>query len=149
VIESDVTKVIAGFVVETDSELAARMEDQAAALGETPCTAPAAFGRWVDANDVKLLFSAFALEDKDFTFRFPAMQHLTAAERQKFIADLEVHFETCKHCALKRGYDLELDARIKKVCQQNNKLLLQLLREEENESAKEGEHLTINFEPAI
>lgn len=147
--ESDISDIIAGFVAEADPELASRMEYQAEALRENPCTDPASFGRWVDANDVKLLISAFTLEDKDFAVRFPKWKHITAPERQKFLVGLEAHFETCKHCSLKRGYDLELDARIKKVCQQNNKLLLQLLREEEAEDSKEGEHLRMKLEPAI
>lgn len=147
--ESDISDIIAGIVVEADTELAARMEYQAEALRENACTDPVAFGRWVDANDVKLLVSAFALGDKDFADRFPRWGRINEAERREFLAGLDVHFETCKHCALKRGYDLELDAHIKLACQQNNKFLLQLLREEEAESAEEGDHQSMKLEPAI
>lgn len=146
--DSDITDFIADLVAEADPELATRLEYQAAALRETECTDPVTFGRWVDASDVKLLLSAFALEDEDFGVRFPKLKHITAPERRKFIAALEVHFETCQHCSLKRGYDLELDARIKKACSQNSKTLLRLLREEAAESP-EGEHLRMKLEPAI
>lgn len=146
---SDITDFIADLVIEADAELATRAEYQAEALRETACTNPAAFGRWVDANAVNLLFSAFALEDMDFAVRFPKLKHITGPERQKFIADLEGHFETCKHCSLKRGYDLELDARIEKACLQNSAALLRLLREEEAEPSDEGDHPMMKFEPAI
>lgn len=146
---SDITDFVADFVAEADPELATRLEYQAAALRETACTDPATFGRWVDANDVKLLLSAFALEDEDFAVRFPKLKQSTAPERRKFIAGLEVHFETCKHCSLKRGYDLEIDARVKKACLQNSKTLLRLLRKEAAESSEEGEHLRMRLEPAI
>jgi hypothetical protein len=145
----DITSFIADFVLEADPEMSLRTEYQAAALQEAKCTDYACFGRWVDAYDVKLLLSAFALADKDFAVRFPRMAHITEAQRRKFIDALESHFETCQHCSLKRGYDLEMDARIKKVCQQNNKVLLQLLREEETESSPEGEHLRMTLESAI
>jgi hypothetical protein len=147
--ESDISDIIAGFVAEEDSELADRMEYQAEALRENACTDPASFGRWVDANDVKLLVSAFTLGDEDFAVRFPRWRDITAPERERFLAGLNAHFETCKHCSLKRGYDLELDARIKQVCQQNSKILLRLLREEEAEPLKEGDHLGMKLELAI
>jgi hypothetical protein len=147
--ESDITDFIADFVAQDDPELGSRMEYQAAALREAVCTDPASFGRWVDANDVKLLYSAFALKDEDFSARFPKMSHMGEPQRRQFIASLEVHFETCKHCSLKRGYDFELDGRIKKACQQNKELLLQLLKEEEAESSKEGEHRDAKLELTI
>ncbi|HWS87271.1 MAG TPA: hypothetical protein VN282_09920 [Pyrinomonadaceae bacterium] len=146
---SDISDIIARLVAEADPELASRMEYQAEALRESACIDPDSFGRWVDANDVKLLTAAFALRDEDFAVRFPRWRGITAAQRRKFLADLDAHFEKCRHCALKRGYDLELDARIKKACQRNSEFLLRLLREEEAQSSEEGEHLSLSFEPAI
>lgn len=129
VMESDITDMIADMVRQTAPELASRLEYQAEALRETECTDPMV-GRWVDDNDVKYLLSAFALEDEDFAERFPALAHITGPERQQFIAAVEAHFDQCLHCARKRGFDLELDARIKKTCRQNSATLLQLLEEE-------------------
>src|SRR2546423_8632636 len=112
VTKNDLTDVIAAFVFKSAADLASRLEAQAEALAEAKCTNPV-IGRWVDENDVKYLLSTFDLNDKDFAERFPAMAHISRAPRQRVIATLKEHFEHCQHCSLKRGYDLELDARIK------------------------------------
>lgn len=127
--ESDITDMIAEMVRQAAPELASRLEYQELALRESECVAPSV-GRWIDDNSVKYLLSAFALEDKDFAERFPALAHITGPERQQFIAAVEAHFDQCKHCYLKRGFDLELDARIKLTCRQNSAALLELLEEE-------------------
>ena len=132
----DITDVIAELVLESTPELAARLEAQAEALREVECINPV-FGRWVDANDVKYLLSTFNLSDKDFAAKFPSIEGLTGENRQQLIAAIEAHCDSCPHCSLKRGYDLELDTRIKQACQQNNKLLLQLLEEDETDSSEE------------
>ena len=127
--KDELTDVIADFVFKSAPDLASRLESQAEALDEAKCINPV-IGRWVDENDVKYLLSTFALNDKDFAERFPTMAHMSSATRQQVIAALEDHFEHCQHCSLKRGYDLELDARIKRACQQNSAFLLQLMRED-------------------
>lgn len=137
--KNDLTDVIADFVFKSAPDLASRLESQAEALDEAKCSNPV-LGRWIDENDVKYLLSTFALNDQDFAEKFPAMAHTTKAERQRVVAALEEHFEHCTHCSLKRGYDLELDARIKQACQQNSDFLLQILEEEETEPSKEDEH---------
>lgn len=147
--EFDITSFIADFVIQDDPELTSRLNYQAAALREVGCTHPTTFGRWVDANDVNLLFSAFSLGDEDFAARFPAMAHIKEPQRRQFIDALGAHFESCEHCSLKRGYDLEFEARIKKACRLNSKALLRLLREGETESTKEGEHRGLKLEPVI
>ena len=145
--KNDLTDVIADFVFKSAPDLASRLEAQAEALAEAKCINPL-IGRWVDENDVKYLLSTFALNDKDFAERFPAMAHTSKAERQRVVAALEDHFEHCQHCSLKRGYDLELDARIKQACEQNSDFLLQLLVEDETETSKEDDHPSLQLEPA-
>jgi hypothetical protein len=145
--KNDLTDVIADFVFKSAPDLASRLEAQAEALAEAQCINPVV-GRWVDENDVKYLLSTFALNDKDFAKRFPAMAHTSGAERQQVVATLEEHFEHCQHCSLKRGYDLELDARIKQACQRNSDFLLQVLGEDETESSKEDDHPSMELEPA-
>jgi hypothetical protein len=145
--KNDLADVIADFVFKSAPDLASRLEAQAEALAEAKCTNPV-IGRWVDENDVKYLLSTFALSDKDFAERFPAMAHTSRAERQLVIAALEEHFEQCQHCSLKRGYDLELDERIKQACRQNSDVLLQILEEDEAELSKEDDHPSMGLEPA-
>lgn len=144
----DIIDMIADLVFRTAPDLASRLEYQEEALREAECTTPAV-GRWINNNDVKYVLSAFALEDKDFAAKFPAMAKITGAQRQQFIATLETHFDECPHCSLKRGYDLELDARIKQVCQQNSDVLLQLLEEEDESDSKEADHWLKKLKPAL
>ena len=134
--KTNITDVIADFVLQSDPDLATRLEYQEEALREVECTNPA-FGRWIDENDVKYLLSTFALGNNDFAAKFPTMAHISDQERQRVIAAIEAHCEQCPHCSLKRGYDLELDARVKRTGQQNNSALLQLLEEEETELSEE------------
>jgi hypothetical protein len=70
----DVTDFIAVFVVEADSDNASRMKYHAEAFRVNVCADPISFRRQVNAKDVKLLFSAFALEDKDFAVRYPTLE---------------------------------------------------------------------------
>lgn len=142
---NDLTDLIADFVFKSAPDLASRLESQAEALDEAKCTNPV-LGRWIDENDVKYLFSVFALNDKDFAERFPTISPMSRAERQRVAAALEGHFEHCKHCSLKRGYDLELDAHIKQACEQNSDLLLQILAEDETEPSKEDDHSNMELE---
>jgi hypothetical protein len=135
----DVIDVIADLVRQSTPDLPARLEYQAEALSELECTQPM-LGRWIDEYDVNYLLSAFALADKDFAAKFPGMAHFSGHERQQFLIMLETHFERCPHCSLKRGYELELDARIEQACRQNRDSLLQLLEEETTEMSDEGEH---------
>ena len=143
---NDLTDLIADFVFKSAPDLASRLESQAEALDEAKCTNPV-LGRWIDENDVKYLFSVFALNDKDFAERFPTISPMSRAERQQVAAALEGHFEYCMHCSLKRGYDLELDARIKQACEQNSDFLLQILAEDEPETSKEDDHSNMELEP--
>lgn len=137
--KTNITNVIADLVLQSEPDLAARLEAQAEALREVECTNPV-LGRWIDAHDVKYLLSTFALNDDDFAGRFPAMAHITGPERQRVAAALEAHCEQCPHCSLKRGYDLELDARIKQASQRNSTALLQLLEDDGVDQSDEDEH---------
>jgi hypothetical protein len=152
VMKTAFTVMIADLILKTAPDIASRLEYQAEALREAECTKPVV-GLWIDENDVKYLLSAFALEQKDFAARFPAMAHITEQERQQVITTIEDHLDSCPHCSLKRGYDLELDARIKQECQKNREILLQLLEEEEeSDSSDEDDHESAEleeFEPAI
>lgn len=128
--KSDLTDIIADLVLQSAPELTSRCEYQAEALVEIKCTSPALEGQWIDAYEIKYLFSILALGDEDFAVRFPALAHFAEPERRQLIATLERHLERCQHCSLKCGYDLELDQRIKEVCWENSTLLLQLLEED-------------------
>jgi hypothetical protein len=118
--------VIADQVLKSAPELQDRLQYQAEALEEHKCTQPV-LGHWIDENDVKYLLSSFALGDKDFAARFPAMGQVSEATRQRLLQAFDRHFESCVHCSLKRGYDLELDARIKQTCKEESHSLLELL----------------------
>ena len=142
--EYDITKVIADFVLQATPDLTSRLEYQAEALREVNCIDPT-LGQWIDANDVEYLLSAFDLADDDFAERYPEMAHITEEERQRLIAALEAHFEQCPHCSLKRGYDLEMDARIEQTFQQNNKLLLQILEEDEADLSEDGAYKNVEL----
>lgn len=136
----DVSEVIADLIFETEPDLTSRLESQEEALRETPCTDPP-LGRWVDENDVPYLLSVIALGDEEFVAEFPAMARADAGERQRFRAALEAHLDECPHCSLKRGYDIEMGARVEQACRQNRDFLLRVLREETAaETAEEGEH---------
>ena len=145
---NDLTNEIADLVFKSAPDLADRLEAQAEALDEAKCTNPV-IGQWVDANDVKYLLSTFALGNKDFAEKFPAMASTTEEERQHVIAAFEEHFKHCKHCSLKRAYDLELDERIKRACQQNSEALLQLLEGDETETSTEDDHQGFEIETVI
>jgi hypothetical protein len=136
--EPEITDTIADLVRQANPELETRLAYQAEALREHECTDPL-IGKWVDANDVKYLLSTFDLADEDFAERFPTMAHVKREDRRRVAEAIERHFEQCTHCSLKRGYDLELDAQIKRACGQNSALLLELLGEDEAELAEEGE----------
>jgi hypothetical protein len=136
--EYDFGNMFADLVFEADSDLRSRLEYQEEALREVGCTDPL-FGRWVDALDVSYMLAVFALKDEDFAAMFPTMAHTTERERQGFLTAMEGHFKRCRHCSLKRGYDLEMDARIERACRQNNDFLLQALAEDATDSVVEGE----------
>jgi hypothetical protein len=146
--EDDITKVMAGLVRQANPDLETRLTYQAEALRETPCIDPSV-GRWVDANGVPLLLSALALDDEDFAERYPAMAHLGGPERQRLAAKLEAHFDQCPHCSLKRGYDLESEARIEQTCRQNKDFLLRILEGAEAGSTDEGDHIGVEWERAL
>ena len=128
--KTDLTEIIADLVLQSAPELTSRSEYQAEALMEIKCTSPTLEGQWLDTYEIKYLFSILALGDEDFTARFPALARFAGPERRQLIGTLERHLERCQHCSLKRGYDLELDQRIKEVCRENSTLLLQLLEED-------------------
>jgi len=133
--EPEITDIIADLVRQSNPDIEARLESQDEALREHECTDPL-IGKWVDANDVKYLLSTFDLADADFAERVPSMAHVGREERRLVAKSIEKHFEQCTHCSLKRGYDLELDAQIKRACRQNSALLLELLGEGEAEPAE-------------
>jgi hypothetical protein len=143
--KSDITDVIANLTLQADPELASRLEYQDEELSRIKCIKPVV-GQWVDANDVKYLLSTLDLEDKDFAAKFPAMAHITRAERRQLVATIEAHFEQCEHCSLKRKYDLELDTHIKQACMRNSSALLQLLEEDETDLSEDGERRSLELE---
>lgn len=147
---TEISDIISGLVFLSDVDLEARLEAQADALRESGCINPI-LGRWVDEHEVNYLLSALALKEADFAEEFPAMAHITEQERRGFISALETHFGRCPHCSLKRGYDLEMDARIEQACEQNKSTLLQILKDDDDEadSTDESDHVSIELAPAF
>jgi hypothetical protein len=145
--KSKIIDAIADLTLQATPDLATRLEYQEEALRDVQCTNPV-IGAWIDANDVEYLLSTFDLNDQDFAARFPAMAHSTKSVRQRLIATIEAHCERCQHCSLKRGYDLELDARIEQAGQDNRQSILGLIKEENDSDGleSEGEHRgDVNF----
>ncbi|HKO42932.1 MAG TPA: hypothetical protein VJU84_06575 [Pyrinomonadaceae bacterium] len=133
-IEEDIIDVIARLVCDSDTELEARLEYQQDALAESKCIDPMV-GRRIAEGDAEYLFSAFGLDDENFAARFPNMAHFTREGRGTLIETFSTHLDRCLHCSLRRGYDLELGARIKRVCRENKDVLLRLLVEQEADVA--------------
>jgi len=90
---------------------------------------------------VQYLLAAFALSDGDFAENFPRMAYVPEHRRKRVIRAFEDHFEHCRHCALKRGYDLELDSRIERACRENKDHLIHQLNPEETKTSGESDHL--------
>ena len=139
---TDITYKIADILRLEKPELAERLNDQAQELIDNKCIDPI-IGRLIDENDVKYLFSALELEDEDFAEFFPQIAGIKKNERRQFIETIETHFNRCKHCTLKRGYDEELDGQIKNICLQNKDALLLML--DEDADISEGEHQNIEI----
>ncbi len=137
--KKDITETIARLIIQSTPEDDDRLHYHAEALEDSKCTSPV-LGRLIDSNDVKYLFSAFALPDRAFAEKFPTLSHLSSDQRQRISDALNTHMEYCTHCSLKRSYDLELDDRIKKTCQSHSGLLLQLMDEEESGETDESAH---------
>lgn len=145
--KNDITYTIADLVRQNFLDLDLRLEAQAESLAESGCVSPV-IGQWIDAYDVKYLLSALSLGEDAFAERFPGMAHIHEPERLQIVDAIESHFERCPHCSLKRGYDFELDARIKKTCLDNKKFLLDLMGNDEpsttgNEDSADDDHLTL------
>lgn len=137
---SEFARLIPDLVREAEPDLDTRLEYQAEALSEFPCSNPV-IGRWIDANDVQYLLAAFALNDRDFAEHFPEMARVTEAERKRTIETFEAHFEHCPHCSLKRGYDLEMNARIERVCEQKRDQLIHKPKQVDPETPVDSDHI--------
>jgi len=108
---SDFSDIIVDLVHEAEPGLDERLEVQAEELRNLKCTNPL-FGKWIDAYDVEYLLAAFALNDSDFAEHFPKMRHISQQDRIEIVKAFEAHIHNCAHCHRKRGYDIEMDARI-------------------------------------
>lgn len=146
--KSDIADIIAELVRQNNPDVDSRIAYQAEALSEIKCTRPL-IGRWIDSCDVEYLLSALDLADEDFASRFPASASVKAPERRRMAAAIESHLCECQHCALKRGYELELDGRIEQECIQNRDLLLQILKDERADAAEAGERPDGKAEPLL
>lgn len=140
--ESDFSDIIVKLLREAEPELDGRLEYQAEALNEEECTNPL-LGRWIDANHVEYLLAAFSLNDSDFEEYFPQMTGLTEHHRKRIVRAFQDHFELCRHCSLKRGYDAELDGKILRLCRENKDYLIHQLKPENKETVTEGDHLDL------
>ena len=126
----DFDDLIVDLVRQGEPDLDSRLESQAEALKELECTNPV-LGRWIDEYDVEYLIAAFNLDDDEFSSRFPAMGHLNQHDRSQIIEAFENHFDQCPHCFLKRGYDMEMNARIERAYDLNNAAVMEHLQSEE------------------
>lgn len=122
----DFDGLIIDLVRKAEPDLDERLESQAEALKELVCTNPV-LGRWIDEYDVDYLMAAFNLDDDEFASNFPAMAHLNQHDRSQIIEAFEKHFDQCPHCYLKRGYDLEMNARIERAYTLNSATVAQHL----------------------
>lgn len=123
----DFDKLIIDLVRKEEPDLDARLENQAEALNDLECTNPV-LGRWIDEYDVEYLMAAFNLDDDEFSSNFPTMGHLNQHDRSQIIEAFESHFDQCPHCYLKRGYDLEMNARIEHAYTRNSSEVMQHLQ---------------------
>lgn len=123
----DFDNLIIDLVRKAEPDLDARLENQAEALNELQCTNPV-LGRWIDEYDVEYLMAAFNLDDDEFSSNFPTMGHLNQHDRSQIIEAFESHFDQCPHCYLKRGYDLEMNARIERAYTRDNAEVMRHLR---------------------
>lgn len=126
----DFDNLIIDLVRKAEPDLDSRLESQAEALNELKCTEPV-LGKWIDEYDVEYLMAAFDLDDEEFASNFPAMAHLNQNDRNQIIDAFEKHFDQCPHCYLKRGYDMELNARIERAYTTNNTAVVQQLQSAE------------------
>lgn len=136
----DFDDIIVNKIRKSDPDLSARLEAQVEAVDELKCTNPAV-GKWIDAYDVQYLFAAFALDDDDFAENFPKMRELTQHDRKRILKTFETHINSCSHCHLKRGFDLELDSRIERAFRENKDNLVHQLNPEASETEGEADHL--------
>lgn len=123
----DFDNLIIDLVRKAEPDLDSRLESQAEALNELKCTNPV-LGRWIDEYDVEYLMAAFDLDDDEFASNFPAMAHLNQNDRSQIMNAFEQHFDQCPHCYLKRGYDMEMNARIERAYTTNNAAVAQHLQ---------------------
>jgi hypothetical protein len=123
----DFDNLIIDLVRKAEPDLDSRLESQAEALNELKCT-NLVLGRWIDEYDVEYLMAAFDLDDDEFAANFPAMAHLNQNDRGQIMDAFEKHFDQCPHCYLKRGYDMEINARIERAYIDNNSTVAQQLQ---------------------
>src|SRR5690242_17444087 len=116
-----VSTAVASLVRRYEPDLEFRLEAQAEALRERKCV-DGSVGQWV--HNIEYLRSILDLDDADFAKRFPSVGHVGHYRRQQMKMAIESHLNCCTHCSLKHGYELELDARIMRVCRENRVDLL-------------------------
>lgn len=125
--ETDLITLLSRIVLEKDDDTPNRFAAQADALKENPCT-NLEYGRFVDACDFPLLMETLMLDDEVFSREFPGVQ-MTVDERKAFADALELHCEKCPHCNLKRAYDSDWQARIKKALAENKQIIGKALKQ--------------------
>lgn len=128
----DFDEFIVNLVRSDEPDLDRRLETQAEAVSALECTNPI-LGKWIDTYDVEYLLAAFNLNDDDFAENFPEMTHLNRQDRSQIIEAFEDHFVHCSRCHLKRGYDLEMNARIEMAYRQHGDLIARKLNETRDE----------------
>ena len=122
----DFDHLIIELVRKAEPDIDSRLESQAEALKELECTNPV-LGRWIDEYDVEYLIAAFNLDDDEFSSNFPGMGNLSQHDRSQIIEAFENHFDQCPHCFLKRGYDIEMNARIERAYRLNSAAVMEHL----------------------
>lgn len=128
-----VNNALANLIRQADPEVEFRLEAQANALRESRCI-DYRIGQWL-VDDIDYLMAVLDLDDFNFATRFPSIAHYSEEKRQHTKAEIQHHLEYCQQCALRYGYELELDARIMRVCRENKEDLLRLFDEEDMDLA--------------
>ena len=123
--EYDITETIAKHVRD-EADFDQQAEEHAEALRQVCCTDPS-LGQWIELG-IEFVFSALALDDREFASRLPALADLNKPARQEFLTNLKHHLRECRSCTINDEIERDLNARIERACRENSASLLKQLR---------------------
>lgn len=119
--EENLIDTISTFILERDDDAPFRLEAQESNLRDKQCTQPR-YGAWIDRCDYPFLMETLMLDHAVFSDEFPGVK-FPAKERAELALTLEEHCEQCVRCHLKRGYDLEWQARVDEALTENRDVI--------------------------